>query len=419
MKIRAQDGGFPSARRLKPLIFLMFAIFAMATDAIGTTLPHILADYHAGAMAAGSLHYASLSGIGAAAIGLGFLADRIGRKAAMLCGLFLCFLTSALFVGGSHSGILLMLLFVSGLGVGLFRSAILALVGALSRSTRDHAVVMNLVEGSAGIGAILGPVGVAILLQGGANWKWVYLIAALLCSLLISGTIATPLPRSTAGPADDKAGPRDTMRLFLHPHALFFAALLMLCVGAEMAIYVWAPIYFTGYQGPNATLAALIVSLYLLLRTLGRFIGAWLLSRFDWAATVAVCSGMTALLFGLALMGGHGVAALALPAAGLFLSPLYPTLNSVGISCFDKGRHGSIAGFLLFFACLAMVISPLAMAAASERIGGREHGLTLGSMFALMLAIACLWNALARPVAARLAERDGLDYGERRFDTGQ
>ena len=52
----------------------------------------------------------------------------------------------------------------------------------------------------------------------------------------------------------------------------------------------------------------------------------------------------------------------ALPTTGLFMSVLYPTINSTGISCFDKGRHGAVAGLLLFFTCVSAVAKPIAFA---------------------------------------------------------
>ena len=76
-----------STRFLKLLIFLMFATFAMTTDSVGTIIPEIIREYRLGMTAAGSFHYASMSGIGIAAILLGFLADRIGRKSTILLGL--------------------------------------------------------------------------------------------------------------------------------------------------------------------------------------------------------------------------------------------------------------------------------------------------------------------------------------------
>lgn len=409
MRGKAYADSRASARFLRLLVFLMFAMFAMTTDSVGTIIPSVVEEFGLGLTAAGSFHYASMSGIGIAAILLGFLADRIGRKGTILLGLALFGVTSALFAAGNSFGLFVVLLFVSGLGIGIFKSGALALIGDISSSTRQHAANMNLVEGFFGVGAIVGPALVTLLLQGGMSWKWLYLIAAALCALLIAGTAFAPFPR-TAGPAEHKADPRDALRMLGDPHALFFAALLVLYVAAEAAVYVWAPTYFAGYEGPGMALAAFSVSVFFVLRAVGRFLGAWLLSRYDWTAVLAICSTLMAALFLAAVLGGRTVAVFALPATGLFMSVLYPTINSTGISCFDKNRHGSIAGFLLFFTCVGAVLAPLAMGAVGELAGGIEYSMALGAGFAVVLALLCLWNRRAQPAAARLAQRNQADY---------
>lgn len=399
-----------STRFLKLLIFLMFTMFAMTTDSVGTIIPSVIAEYRLGMAAAGSFHYASMSGIGLAAILLGFLADRLGRKGTILLGLGLFCVTSALFAAGNGFAMFVLLLFVSGLGIGIFKSGALALIGEVSGSTREHAANMNLVEGFFGVGAIIGPAIVTLLLESGASWKWLYLIAAALCALLIVGSAVTPFP-SSAPAAEQKADPLDALRMLGDPLAVFFAALLVLYVAAEAAVYVWAPTYFTGYKGPGAGLAAFVVSVFFILRAVGRFLGAWLLSRFDWTAVLALCSSAMALLFVAAVVGGRSVALFALPATGLFMSVLYPTINSTGISLFNKNRHGSIAGFLLFFTCVGAVLSPLAMGALGDALGSSDYSMGLGAVFAVGLAILCLWNRSAKPAASRLAERNSEDYG--------
>jgi len=125
---------------------------------------------------------------------------------------------------------------------------------------------------------------------------------------------------------------------------------------------------------------------------------------------LAICSSAMAVLFVIAVLGGRTVAVVALPATGLFMSVLYPTINSTGISCFDKKRHGSIAGFLLFFTCVGAVLAPLAMGAIGDLAGGIEYGMGLGAVFAVLLAILCLWNRRAQPAAAKLAQRNSEDY---------
>ena len=112
------------------------------------------------------------------------------------------------------------------------------------------------------------------------------------------------------------------------------------------------------------------------------------------------------------------MAVFALPSTGLFMSVLYPTINSTGISCFDKRRHGSVAGLLLFFTAVGAVLAPLAMGAVGDLMGNAVFSLVVGAAFATALALLCGWNAVRRPAAARLAERNSDDYGVEGFADG-
>jgi len=137
---------------LKALVFAMFAMFAMTTDSVGTVIPSVIREFNLGLTAGGSFQYATMAGIGIAAIALGFLADRKGRKTTILIGLAMFGLSSALFAAGHAMPLFVTLLFFSGLGIGIFKAGALALIGDLSGSTRDHARTMNLVEGFSALG---------------------------------------------------------------------------------------------------------------------------------------------------------------------------------------------------------------------------------------------------------------------------
>ncbi|MGC6400235.1 MFS transporter [Sphingomonas sp. FW199] len=400
----AANPGWSSNRILKLLIFLMFAAFAMTTDSVGTVIPSIIREFQLGLTAAGSFHYATMSGIGISALFLGFLADRLGRKWTILIGLGLFGLSSAAFAVGHDFTLFVVLLFLSGLGIGIFKSAALALIGDITGSTREHASTMNLVEGFFGTGAIIGPAIVAYSIQQGASWKWVYLIAAMLCLVLIAGMVATPVRRHEVR-AEAPASAGQSLALLRDPATWIIGVALMLYVGAEAAIYVWAPTYFTGYDGSLAVLAGYVVSIFFVLRAAGRFVGAWLLARHDWKRVIAICSTGMAALFVIALIGGRDVAVVALPATGIFMSVIYPTLNSTGISCFERDRHGSIAGLLLFFTCVSAVLAPLAMGVVGDLFGA-EYTIVLGGLFAVALALLALWTLRRDPLGARLDARN-------------
>lgn len=399
-------------RILRILAYLMFAMFAMTTDSVGVIIPHVIERFSLGMTAGGAFQYATMSGIAIAALGLGFLADRLGRKATIIIGLVLFGVSSALFAVGDEFLFFVGLLFVSGLGIGVFKAGALALIGDISTSTREHSATMNTVEGFFGVGAIVGPAVVAWLLQSGADWKWLYVVAAVLCGGLV---LASSLARYPARPPRESRQPasfKDGIRLMGDRYTMGFSLALMLYVAAEAAVYVWAPTYLAGYDGDWRWFAVYAVSIFFVLRAAGRFLGAWLLARMPWQRVLAICSVGMLVCFGVAAIGGQGAAALALPISGLFMSVLYPTINSKGISCFEKARHGQIAGVLLFFTCLSAVIAPLAMALLGDAFNDPKFALYLAFVCALLLAALAVWNAIADPTRARLSTRDAEDYVE-------
>ena len=305
MKSRVQKGQDKPVRLLKALVFLMFAMFAMTTDSVGTVIPEVVREFRLGLTAGGSFQYATMAGIGISAIGLGFLADRIGRKTTILIGLCLFGASAGLFAAGHDFLFFTSLLFISGLGIGIFKAGALALIGDLSRSTHEHARTMNLLEGFFGIGAIVGPAIVTYMVVIGASWKWVYLIAAMLCMLLVVGSAIATFPRPIITRTDPVL-PGEALRMAREAPARFFGAALMLYVGAEAAIYVWAPTYLADYRGGWGWLAAYVVSTFVVLRAAGRFLGVWLLRRFDWSIVIFVCSIAMAALFWVAVLAGRG-----------------------------------------------------------------------------------------------------------------
>lgn len=389
---------------IKALTFAMFMMFAMTTDAVGVIIPRVIQDYGLGLTAAGSFHYASMGGIALAGLCLGFLADRMGRKAAILVGLGVFAGASFLFAVGREFLFFVALLFLSGLAIGVFKTAALALIGDITRSTREHTSTMNLVEGFFGVGAIVGPAIVTALLAGGASWKWLYVIAGGLALILVIMALTVRYP--TTRKSEEPASIRASLQVMRDPFAQAFSAGAMLYVGVETAIYVWMPTLLQDYAGPAVLIAAYALSIFFVLRVVGRFLGAWLLQRMDWSRLIMWASLSIFACFLGASLFGRAAAVWLLPLSGLFMSVIYPTLNSKGISCFPKAQHGAVAGVILFFTCVSAVIAPLAMGLVSDLFGGAQYGFVLATFLSAILAAALAANAFLKPAAARLARSD-------------
>jgi len=394
--------------RIRWLTYLMFLMFAMTSESVGVIIPSVIREFGLGMTAGGAFHYATMSGIALGGVLLGSMADRFGRKPTILVGLALFGLSASLFAWVSSFGLFLILLFVGGLAVGIFKTAALALIGDISTSTRAHTATMNVVEGFFGIGAIIGPAIVAYLLSHDASWKWLYLIAAALCGLLMIVAWRVPYPPVQA--KTDSAPMADMLAMMRNRYALAFSSGIMLYVGVETAIYVWMPTLLAGYAGPGWQWAAYALSIFFILRVIGRFAGFWLLERFNWTAVLASCGIAILICFALAIFGGRPLAVISLPLSGLFMSVLYPTLNSKGISCFPKPQHGAISGVILFFTCVSAVVAPLAMGLIGDYFGDAIYGFYLATLFAAVLAVGLVLNMIFDPASGELAKRGALDY---------
>lgn len=242
---------------IKALTFVMFMMFAMTTDSVGIIIPEIVRNFHLSLTAAGSFQYATMGGIALAGFLLGHLADRIGRKPAIIAGLTLFAAASYLFIAGNSFWYFCALMALSGAAICIFKTAALALIGDIVSSTAEHTSIMNTVEGFFGVGSIIGPAILAPLLLRGLSWQWLYVIAGTMCVLLIvtAASVRYPAAKSAEAPRSN------TMSAFTNRYVLAFSLGAFLYVAVESAVYVWMPTLVAGYHGRSAWLAAYSISI--------------------------------------------------------------------------------------------------------------------------------------------------------------
>lgn len=393
---------------VKALTYVMFAMFAMTTDSVGIIIPEVIKTFQLTLTAAGTFQYATMAGIAVAALFLGQLADRLGRRQTIVFGLTLFGAACFLFAAGETFVFFALLMGLSGIAIGIFKTGALALVGDISTSTNQHTSIMNTAEGFFSIGAIIGPAILVRLLAAGLSWKWLYVIAGGLCVLLMVMALLVRYPETARAPAGGSQ--RGTAGAMKNPYVLAFSLGAFLYVGVEAAIYVWMPTLLAGYQGPATSLATYSISIFFMLRAIGRFLGAWMLSRLRWQTVLAFSSGSILLCFLFSIAGGVSWAVYLLPLSGIFMSVVYPTLNSKGISCLPKAEHGAAAGVILFFTCVSAVFAPMAIGAVSDAMGQIIYGFWLATILAGLLFVGLLLNWWLNPTREVLEQLDISEY---------
>lgn len=393
------------------LTFLMFTMFAMTTDAVGVIIPEIIKEFDLNLTQASAFHYAPMIAIAFSGIAFGFLADRIGRKYTILIGLALFAISCFLFALGSYFEFFVGLLLISGCAIGIFKTGALALIGDISTSSREHTRTMNTVEGFFGVGAIIGPAIVAYLLAANVSWIYLYIFAGFVCLLLILIAARVNYPQHKPASTQEKIDVKRTLKMIRNPYAAGFSGAIALYVATEVAIYVWMPTFLKDYSGNALWFATYALTIFFVLRAGGRFLGAWILTKFNWTSVMALFSSCIFLCFLGSMVGGVNYAVFLLPLSGLFMSMIYPTLNSKGISCFNKSEHGTVAGVILFFTAVAAALGPLLMGAVGDLFGHVKYGFYLATGFAGLLCITMIYNWIKNPADKHLSQLEISQYG--------
>jgi fucose permease len=412
------------------LTYLMFMMFAMTSDSVGEIIKEVKREFDVSNTQASLMHTLFMVGIAFSGLFLGFLADKFGRKNTIILGLSLFAISCYLFLVGTSFSFILGLITLSGVAVGVFKTAALALIGDISTSTKQHTGTMNGAEAFFGVGAIIGPLLVAWLVREGVDWKWLYVIAGGLCTLLILMAYKVDYPEYQKPIDSDNNTAKvnnfaSSLKLLKNRYAMGFSIGAFLYVAAESAIYVWMPSYlvcdavnlndtFACYTSDSQKyLAMYAVSVFFSLRAAGRFVGIWMMQHFNWALVLLIFSFAILLCFVGGLIGGKETALYLFPLTGIFMSVIYPTFNSKGISCFPKSEHGTVAGVILFFTAAGAAAGPLIMGIVSDAYGGdAKYGFIVATGFAAVLFLGLLYNFIANPTEKRLAEVEKTEYSQ-------
>ncbi|WP_448249015.1 MFS transporter [Thalassotalea agariperforans] len=391
--------------RIKWLTYMMFFVFAMTSDAVGVIIPELITTYQLSLTQASAFHYIPMIFIAFSGLFLGYLADKLGRKTTIVIGLLIFSAASFLFAAGSSFFYFLFLLGLVGIAVGLFKTGALALIGDISTTSKEHTVTMNTVEGFFGVGAMVGPAIVSYLLVSGVSWKYLYIAAGILCVLLCIIALKTDYPARQSKLAD-QINLKSSLKVMKDPYAIGFSLAVALYVATEVAIYVWMPTLLMDYNGSFIWLATYALSVFFALRAGGRFLGAWVLKHFKWQQVMFWFSFAVFLCYLGTAIYGVKAAVVLLPLSGLFMSVIYPTLNSKGISCFPMEKHGAVAGVILFFTALSAAIAPLLMGIISDIFGHVSYGFYLATIFAGLLAVLASYNLIKDPSELQIAQQE-------------
>lgn len=358
--------------KIKLSLICNYIIFAILLNSVGVVILQVINDFGVNPESASVLEaYKDLS----IAIGSFILASYIpkfGYKNAMIAGLSIVIAGSIMMALFGSFGMSQLLYAMVGVSFALIKVSVYSTVGLITNNSNDHASFMSILEGFFMVGVLSGfwLFGYFIDIANShetLSWLDTYWVLALIGGLALLLMIFTELDESSI---ESETG--STLRdfwemigLIKYPLIIFFIMGAFIYVYIEQAINTWLPTFnFQVLQLPDA-MSVQITSIYAASLAAGRIIGGYIMKKFNWFYVLQTCIVMAGVLVLLVLPLTIGIepgsvegwadvsfAAYLLPAIGLFLAPIYPTLSSSVLSALPKVRQSGMTGLIVIFSAL-------------------------------------------------------------------
>ena len=349
--------------------FFAFFAFGFIDNLKGPVLPELIRDQGLSLSQGGNILFAAYLGFIVATFVTGMTADTMGnRRILFLAGV----LMSIGLVGISlidSLAILVLMMFVLGLGLGAIEVSANGLIVELHPG--DAGRFLNLLATFHGTGSFLVPLVVARQLTANVGWRTVFLSA-----VLLSGTLAVAFAFASGRNPRRQTINSDLswmklIRIGFAGEMIWYYVLICSYVAVELGVAAWLMEYLQSVRGQSISQSSYYLSGFFAMIMLGRFLGSFVVERLGYLRVVAVSllGGGASLLVGIL---GSDLCVVALPISGLFFSIVFPTV-AAHVTGLHKENNGLLLGLLFTFGGVGGAMGPWIVG-----VVGQKYGLGVG-----------------------------------------
>ncbi|WP_106915956.1 MFS transporter [Chryseobacterium aurantiacum] len=232
---------------------------------------------------------------------------------------------------------------------------------------KSLAKTMNSVEASFMIGIFVVNTGFGWLIssQYSEFWKFGFLLIAVLSAVTIF--LISKIEISESKPLENKSIFTE-LSGFTTPVVALFLGVAFFIVFVEQGFNSWLPSFYKNHLKVNSFFALQATSFLSLFSYAGRTITANVIRRFSLSSYYISCISLIIVLL-LIILGiqyfdseDSKLILFLFPVIGLFLSPLYPVINSKMISQVDKEKVNLFTSLIVIFSSLGSSVSSIIMA---------------------------------------------------------
>ena len=379
------------------LCFIVALIEGFDLQAAGTAAAGLRQSFALDPKMLGWVFSAGILGLLPGAFFGGWIADRIGRKKILITAVLLFGLFSLCTAYVESYSSLLLVRFMTGLGLGAALPNLIALC-AEAVSERNRGTDISFMYCVVPLG---GALAAAVAMFSSEHWQTTFIIGGL-APLLVVPLMALLLPESTAfrkqHSATDNLRPSTTQALFGEGRARNTLALWLSYFFTLTVMYMllnWLPSLLLE-QGFSKSQAGMVQMLFNIGGALGSLLGGLLLDRCNkFKVVLFVYAGLLVALAGVGLSIGIVPMSIAGFAAGLFVMAAQLVLYALAPQSYPTAVRATGVGAAVAIGRLGSVAGPLA-AGQILAAGAGTSGVLLATSPGLVIAALSILTVIAR-----------------------
>jgi len=356
---------------IKTSLFLNYFVFAILLNSVGTVILQVQQNFNISKSSASVLEAFKDMPIAVCSFLLASFLPRIGIKKSMLIGLLLVSIMCFVMPFSNSFWYFKLLFTVVGISFALIKISVFTSIGLVTKTDKEHSSFMGFLEGFFMIGVLMGNVLFSLFVDDvnykSTQWMNVYYVLGFLSSLSFIFLFFTKLDESEAKAKNTSliGDIKNSLGLFKFRKVLFFLLCAFLFVLIEQSFQTWTPTFYKEIVKVPTSMSVQAGAILAGAFALGRFLSGFFSRKFSWIYIVSFCVIGFALsvIFVLPLTKNilintdttwlnAPLAVYLFPLMGVFLAPIYPSINSIILASIPKYLHSSMSGLIVVFSAV-------------------------------------------------------------------
>jgi fucose permease len=367
--------------------FALYAVASVIDTLKGVTLSSLLAETRYSYSLGGLIVSAFYLGYMAANLAMGIVSDLFGKKApAVFSAAFLTAGSIGLVIA-DRPGAFLASSFLNGMGGGA--SFLGCNVILIDLRPRDTGRWLNLLYAVFGLSSMLTPHYARLFMAGNGSWRNAFQYAALAAGFTLAYLVWARYPagESASGPAS-RLSLRELARQVFSGRMFWYYLSVFAYIVTEVGLGTWLVEYFQKARGYSHDDSQTWLSVFYAGIMAGRLLGSLVVDRLGHLRCLTIGSSVCLLSL---LLGQFGPdwCVYAMPASGLFLAIILPTLAAHMSSHLVSGRDAALGAMFAFIGIGGMT-GPLLIGLAGS------HWNLDGGMAVTILSCLVMLGAIRR-----------------------